>query len=405
MARYSIRKFAGISGERKAYLVDEMGIPHFYSTLYVTTQIRNRSYSVDTGVQHLKAIRSLLDWAQLRNVDIESLFSEREFLSDPQLDDIRDFSQIKRSQRENRNVVSFKKDLETVSKQTHYSTLTSIAEYLSYIASVIANRRNDDGVDAKIQRMVKGLKRRRPRAVSNDHRTVKDKAVKPNTLASIRDVTQVGHEQNPWLDSIQLRNYLIIELLIVLGIRRGELCAIQTVDINLRENLVEIRRRQDDPNDSRSNQPKAKTAERILILNEQLAQLIEKYINKDRSKYKVAKKHGYLFVSHTGKTKGQPISLDSINKMFNKLKELTGDKDLSPHSLRHQWNYEFSNIIDGSDDPISNEREDALRNYQMGWSPTSNMASTYNRRKIVEQSHKVTRKLQDKLYKGKKNGK
>ena len=399
--RYVIRKFLGSSGERLAILVDETGMPHFYATLYVTTQVRNRSFSVDTGVQNLKAIRRLLDWANDRKVDLESLLKNKQLLQNSQLDDIRDYSQRKRSVKNTGNVLNFRNKVEVVSKQTHYITLTCIADYLEFIANVIANRHNDDkDLDADIQRMVKGLKRRRPRNISKDLRKAKDRAVDPDTLETIRNITQVGHSENPWGESVQLRNSLIIELLIALGIRRGELCAIQTIDFDLRQNLVRIIRRHDDPIDPRKNQPKAKTAERTLVINEHLAQLIENYINLDRSKYKAAKKHGYLFVAHVGSSKGKPLSVESINKMFDKLKEATGDHDLSPHSLRHQWNYEFSNIVDNSKDPISAEREDALRNYQMGWSPTSNMASIYNKRKIVEQSHKITRQLQDKLYEG-----
>lgn len=61
---------------------------------------------------------------------------------------------------------------------------------------------------------------------------------------------------------------------------------------------------------------------------------------------------------------------------------------MTGHKLRHTWNYEFSKAIDKNQD-ISDEKEQQIRSYLMGWRPGSETSMIYNRRHIYELSKKL----------------
>ncbi|MDA4230638.1 tyrosine-type recombinase/integrase, partial [Escherichia coli] len=65
---------------------------------------------------------------------------------------------------------------------------------------------------------------------------------------------------------MQRRNRLMILLLFYLGIRGGELLNIRIQDIDFSANRIRIVRRADEQADSRTNEPNAKTRERLLPL-------------------------------------------------------------------------------------------------------------------------------------------
>jgi integrase len=54
------------------------------------------------------------------------------------------------------------------------------------------------------------------------------------------------------------------------------------------------------------------------------------------------------------------------------------------HSLRHTWNRKFSERMDAMDEQVSEERQEQLRSYLMGWRDGSGTAATYNKRFIQQ---------------------
>lgn len=145
-------------------------------------------------------------------------------------------------------------------------------------------------------------------------------------------------EQNPWESNhCRVRNQLIIFWLLKLGLRRGELLKIRVRDINFRASEVRVLRQHDDPDEPRKNEPRHKTRERELSLNQSLLLKTHAYILKYRSGVKGANKHDYLFVSDV---KGAPLSISSLNKIFVVLQGNLSYEgvNLFPHALRHTWN-------------------------------------------------------------------
>lgn len=64
------------------------------------------------------------------------------------------------------------------------------------------------------------------------------------------------------------------------------------------------------------------------------------------------------------------------------------------HSFRHTWNRKFSEKMDAMNENVSEERQEQLRSYLMGWRDNSGTAATYNKRFIQRQGFKAALALQ-----------
>jgi integrase len=160
-------------------------------------------------------------------------------------------------------------------------------------------------------------------------------------------------------------------LLRYLGIRIGELLNIKTSDIKTGSNRIVIARRADELADPRLRQPLVKTMDHLDPMRETLALVIHTYIKQHRSKVKNARSHEYLFVTHkAGRTVGQAMSISSFHKMIKVIARSVLDlQGLHGHALRHRWNYEFSKILDGLENPPSTVEQAQIREYLQGWKP------------------------------------
>jgi integrase len=179
------------------------------------------------------------------------------------------------------------------------------------------------------------------------------------------------------------------------GLRKGELLNVKISDIDFRKKQVKISRRADDIDDPRRNKPNVKTRSRILAIPDKIMEITEHYILDHRSKITGAKKHEFLIVSAVD---GSPLGLEAISVMFRRLRKRFPalPDDFTAHTMRHTWNDNFSKIMDKKD--ISEDREQQLRNYQMGWSENSKMAENYTKRHIREESNKVINEMAEKLF-------
>jgi integrase len=189
----------------------------------------------------------------------------------------------------------------------------------------------------------------------------------------------------------------MVDWLVHLGLRRGELLNVRVDDIDFRRGVVTVVRRQDAADDPRRNQPSVKTRGRDLPLSSGLLDTTRRYILDFRTGLPLARTHGYLLVASGT---GAPLSMPAVAKVFSVLrfKVPTLPPDLSPHVLRHTWNARFSEEMDKNKVPEETERK--ARSYLMGWSETSGTAATYTRRHIREKARRVSLDLQVKMLGG-----
>jgi hypothetical protein len=94
---------------------------------------------------------------------------------------------------------------------------------------------------------------------------------------------------------------------------------------------------------------------------------------------------------------GDPLSLSSIDKIFEKLSEAIGF-DVYPHLLRHKWNELFTDFAESAG--MSTDQQDKLRKYVMGWTRDSQMGALYNEFKIFEQAKAHQQERQNSMTEG-----
>lgn len=92
---FRVRFIKFIDGERYPMLLDQEGQPHWYATLYATTQIRNSGQAPNTIAAVLGSLRILFSWSLSRRINLEDRFSKREFLTLQELESIRFYTGTK----------------------------------------------------------------------------------------------------------------------------------------------------------------------------------------------------------------------------------------------------------------------------------------------------------------------
>lgn len=406
-------------------LLGKDGVPHAMATLFVTTQIRNASKAPNTMLAALGAIRGLLVWAEVRHVDLEQRFLTRLFLTGAEIESLRVTTQLRHDAREysvahaavipptypkvpgtSRRTESVRavssKSSGTVGLSTQYIKLSYIAQYLRWLGNHLleSSPQSESTGKRTFEQMIGCLLGSRPqprRRCPSLARHGLDSASQMALAELIRPTASI----NPFSETVQNRNALIVRILGELGIRAGELLALKVSDFDFQCNEVVIARRHGDPTDPRANQPVAKTLDRRLPVSESLARQIFEYVLNERRHYRAAKRHAFLLVTHRpGPYCGQPLSAKGLAKIFGTLRcaDPAHLAFISPHILRHTVNDRFSELMDAR--RIRDPNEEKMRSYFMGWREGSGSAATYMRRHIEGKAREAALKLQEDILCG-----
>lgn len=373
-------------------------LPVYYPTLFLTTQIRNKGDTFSTVLAAASNLVMLLRFVESRGINLEQRFLNKDFFKPHELDDLRDFAQRKQGKKPLMVPSSpWLEDptLDIVDNGTQHSRLTTFANYLRWYAMHILKTVELEVVE-QINTMADQIKTRRP-SKKGRNSDLQDRSLNDVQLDALFEIIQPGSESNPFSIDVQRRNRLMILLLFYLGIRGGELLNIRIQDIDFSTNRIRIVRRADERSDSRTNEPNAKTRERLLPLAESLVQELHRYITQDRRKIRNAKKNDYLFVTYkSGPTVGNPISKEGYHKIFSVIRAVSPQLYATTgHSLRHTWNRKFSERMDAMDEQVSEGRQEQVRSYLMGWRENSGTAATYNKRFIQQKGFEAALALQN----------
>ncbi len=186
----------------------------------------------------------------------------------------------------------------------------------------------------------------------------------------------------------RLRNWLMFEVALQLGIRRGELLKLRLDSLPRgASDGILILRRPDDPHDSRPREPAVKTAERVIPASRELLATIRAYLTYPAPTGRTAGKSPYLFVARSG----APLSSDRADDVIVAIGRHSGVKPLSWHRLRHTWAERMAEIL--LDLPNGMDR----LVYLGGWTNPAS-AKRYIERAIARQAEASVRDYQRKLY-------
>ncbi|ECW1407059.1 site-specific integrase [Salmonella enterica] len=392
-----INSFLLDSGERYCLIINkETGQPLYYSNLYLTTQIRNRGYSISTIESIAVNIALFYRFLNERNISIENDIIKYRYLSIDNIDRLAMFMSKKFALDKITNKKTF------VSKQTLYRRLNNIAAYLFWLSSILVKSNDREHVNLSLK-MVKAIKERTPR----NHKKYIDRneendCIDENAIGKIMELIDPNSNNNPFSFYVRERNELLIKMLYELGLRCGEILNVRISDVDFKKNRLRIERRADEKSDPRIKQPLVKTLDRTLPLSKYLVNKLYNYILNRR--LIAAGKADYLFVSYKpGLNQGDPLSISGYHKIISQL--AMSDpilKGLKGHQFRHTWNYNFSKLMDSHNPKISDREQEIMREYLMGWKRGSGTAAIYNKRFIREKANEASLKLQGKLINDKR---
>ncbi len=405
-----IMNFVMTSGERYSLLVDrDSGFPLFYPNLYVTTQVRNASKSVAAMDSALNAIAVLLQFCRNVEIDLQARFLKAEFLKPFELDALRDQCQAplrpaKRAKEVGRVVrIGQRARLATkpqVGVAAEYLRLSQISRYLDWLAGVLLRGNVSKDAQVRLERMKAGIEARRP--IEKRRNFVdREKGLSDAQQARLLEIIRPGSKSNPFDDPfVQERNKLIIEILLHLGIRGGELLNIKINDIDWHRQQIIIARRPDELPDPRRRQPLVKTLDRRLPVKGNLIKSMHRYAFGIRKRLVGQKDHGYLFVTHKfGPTQGQPMSISGYGAVIKKIAACDSLlRNFHGHQLRHTWNHKFSEFMDAMQSPPSPEDQERQRSYLQGWKPGSGSAAVYTKRFVRERAADASLALQQGIF-------
>ena len=230
----------------------------------------------------------------------------------------------------------------------------------------------------------------RPRVRSSRVR----KVVKAGDLARVAAFAATGDPFEIWANpEIAQRNWALINLLVVSGMRQGEGRQMKADDLDLASCEVRVERRHDDPEDPRVDEPNAKTFDRIIPFGSDVAEAVEDYILGPGSD--AAEKRGspFVFLSHGNRNYGQPISSSTAIRIVRELGQHLGIKALTPHHLRHGW---MQNLATWAvENGISADDFERFANNLGGWSYVSRMAAEYRGDQLTEAAYHAGFKVQE----------
>lgn len=346
---YRLETILFSNGERFSLLVNEKtGIPDFYSTLWVTVELRNQS-AVNTIRNKLGTIQWLMNWEKENNLVISDLIHKEIILTENQLESL--IQHMRLNVKKQKNVISTKKSVSmkgrtqfidiysSVSLSHQYNRLTTLSEYILFLSKVISVSNEYIKKLTKLLTLIKGVRPKNHKALS-----IKPESELPDGLLDeFMSIANFSNPNNPFQDiGIRKRNHLMFILLKELGIRRGELLSLQIpfIDIGTAKPSITIKRTHDDKFDTRKIQAVSKTKERRLPISQKIAQLLNDYIMNYRSKVPNANTHPYLFVTHRkGKTQGSPISTSSFDNVIVPTMKKVDPRFsiIHPHIFRHDF--------------------------------------------------------------------
>lgn len=388
-------------------------MPVHIATLFLN-RYRTRGLAANTMHDVCDVLASLHNHMQLRNVDIWERLSAGHFLSLPDLNAFAEAAQYRKGQLDGldeakaKRIVNIEKlrlratvkakPRPPVSGGTHAFRLRTARAYLKFVSdyaraclpeeqAAILDSETEQGLDA--------LQAQVPR-VSGRSKVGARKGLTEDHEALLLEVIDPNSPMNPWSTPfVRARNQMIVITLLAGGMRKGEMLGLKVQDLLAHNAKLQILRRADDPEDSRTYQPNTKTADREVPLAPKICRALEEFIRTHRRSIKAARRIPQIFTSD----EGDALSLSSANQIFVAIRRACPElpRDLTAHVLRHTWNDRFSELADKTGmSPVEEER---ARAEHQGWVDGSPMVATYTRRHTERKGRAVALSIQEKLEK------
>jgi integrase len=360
------------TGERRPLIINDDGSIDFWSTLFVTVELRSDGKQ-NTIRDALYAIVHLRKWEQISRRDLFEEFRRQQFPDTRTVQSIKAHCGLssRALDRKPKKVVDITRlakiesPLDTVRKEYQYQRMMRINQFLKFCAWEICKfKLNASDLLNQVEGMESLFKSNYPKGLSNLSRVTHAEA---DEFEYFRQVVRPEHPKNPFKNyPLKFRNYLLVEILYWTGCRPSEVLSLTLNNINHDKDQPALffERRHDDPADPRKIQPTLKTQEREIQIPPALYTDLEYYNRHIRTMYEASKTHPYIFVSQKGQTSGLPMTDKAFSdKVLRPLKHVDGRfENIQRRGFRIYFNERFSNQIDMVNEEIRKQIQEAEKN-------------------------------------------
>ena len=392
----AVRRYVLSSGERFATVVDADGVPAYYPTCVILAQ-RTQGISVETMAALARDLVHIGLWAVRERIDLNARLEAGLYFRQVEVETLAEACGLKtaalrkltsRSVSEIRRSASISKQ-DLVINTLKSRRLTTALLYFDFVGKMSEawQPKRSSELQTRIEdrnEMTRLIKAHRPRVRSSRVRNT----VSAADLARVAAFVATGSASAIWKnESLALRNWALIKVLVGTGIRQGEGRQLKAGDIDLIGCELRVERRHDDPEDPRSLEPNAKTYDRTIPFNDGLAQALEDYLLGPGSDAAAKKGSSFVFLTHDNRTFGTPISAHTARKVVRDLGAHLGIEGLTPHQLRHGW---IQNLADWAiSEGINASDFERFANNLGGWSYMSKMATEYRGDQITKAAYEA----------------
>ncbi|MEB0139483.1 MULTISPECIES: site-specific integrase [unclassified Undibacterium] len=361
--------------------------------------LRRRHKSVNTIRRDVSVLKWLYEWAEMSlglNIDAQIFAGRIEKISG-HLDQ---FAYWLRSGRVALNVVGRigrSEPADWLHPRTYNEYLASLRHFLLWAAERYPSQSE---TESSLRQQIADIKNKihwKFEALTLGGKTEVDvKGLDSSQVERVKSLMFFNAPGNPFRNTARLRNWIVVNVLLETGMRRGELLKLKTTDLHEIDGkfYLVIRREPDDPTDSRAVQPAQKTLSRTVSISTALFSDIEQYIltarRPTRNKRRIVLKHQFLLTSE----RGTPLSLSAVNYLFDVVHAhlfRQSDVPFHPHILRNTFcnNYLEWRVDDNG--AVLDSALDELRQI-CGWNLTSKMPLRYAAKWISAQANEHNRR-------------
>jgi integrase len=389
---YSIREVRLESGERLPVLVhnDPLGLPVLEALRFNLTRLRSRGLRRASVRQSLAALRITLHFLDSKKIDLVARAADYSFLSLDELVTLADLCRARRKPKPGRTVITVEQ------AAVRFSTAL---DYVLWISEPVIARMTDprrrESANFSLERFRKRARSVAPKPRGRDsHIDGERHGLEDGQRALFLKVIQPGDPGNPFSVGVQIRNHALLLTAFKLGARSGEIRGLKKSDLNLDSEPAEVSiiPRYHDADDRRLDPAAAKTNGRILYIDGELQDSLEKWLSERRirARWPRAHRNPYVFVNRFG----DAIEGRGYRKIIETLRLAHPSLGaLCHHILRHDWNDRWVFMIDS--DGVEFEKAQHEQKYAMGWSNKSKMPQRYGKLAIAREANKRVLKLQE----------
>jgi len=376
---YSVRLIrVEAHGDREVIVTDHQGMPPIEINLYLA-RFRSHAHSYRQGIG--RAIVRIHSWADEYNIDLLERIKSGEFLSFLEMESFREYLRYRiNAPTHSPDTIEVAQD-SFVCATTYLNRASRIADYLNYLGQVFAStRKRSDPYSAHLRDFITTFRQMIVSYIGTNH--VRQRyGLSEATVERILWWVNPDNPENPFQHRIKLRSQVVVQILLLTGMREGELLSLRP-DALIKKPYgysLQITQNTTLEHDPRANPPNVKTYSRDVPIDDKIAHQVDRYINSERKQRgrEAAKAPPYLFLNSN--IKPEPMTYRCVYHICERLRKVDPEhlSTLHPYQFRHTFNDLL--VLESGFDPSSEEFKNMQREL-CGWSTDSQQGINYTKR-------------------------